>query len=89
MPNTAGGFDEGPSRQEEGCPVAAIDFSHLSPEERLDLIGELWDSLSPAAAPVTAAQKSEIRRRLATLDQDIAEGRDAAEVLADLRRRPA
>jgi len=69
--------------------MAAIDFSHLSPQERLDLIGELWDSLSPAAVPVTPAQKAEIKRRLETLDQDIANGRDAAEVLADLRRRPA
>jgi putative addiction module component (TIGR02574 family) len=66
--------------------MAVIDFSHLSAEERLDLIGELWDSLSPAAVPVTAAQQAEIARRLETLDKDIANGRDAAEVLADLRR---
>jgi putative addiction module component (TIGR02574 family) len=69
--------------------MAAINFSHLSPQERLNLIEELWDSLSPSAVPVTPAQKTEIKRRLATLDQDIANGRDAAEVLADLRRRPA
>jgi putative addiction module component (TIGR02574 family) len=79
----------GRSRYEEGRGMAAIDFSHLSPQERLDLIGELWDSLSSAAVPVTPAQKAEIKRRLETLDQDIANGRDAAEVLADLRRRPA
>jgi len=69
--------------------MAAMNFSHLSPQERLNLIEELWDSLSPGAVPVTPAQKTEIKRRLATLDQDIANGRDAAEVLADLRRRPA
>jgi putative addiction module component (TIGR02574 family) len=67
--------------------MPTIDFSHLSPQERLDLIGELWDSLTPDTAPVTAAQKAEIKRRLATLDKDIAKGRDAAEVLADLRRQ--
>jgi len=67
--------------------MSAIDFSHLSQEERLDLIGELWDSLSPAAVPVTPAQEAEIKRRLDTLDRDIETGRDSAEVLADLRRR--
>lgn len=67
--------------------MAAIDFSHLSPQERLDLIGEIWDSLSPATVPVTRAQEAEIKRRLATLDRDIEQGRDAGDVLADLRRR--
>jgi putative addiction module component (TIGR02574 family) len=65
--------------------MSKIDFSHLSQQERLDLIGELWDSLDPV--PPTPAQEAEIGRRLATLDQDIEKGRDAAEVLADLRRR--
>jgi putative addiction module component (TIGR02574 family) len=67
--------------------MSTIDFSHLSQQERLELIGELWDSLDPNAVPVTAAQKAEIDRRLATLDVDIANGRDAADVLAELRRR--
>ena len=67
--------------------MSAIDFSHLSPQERLDLIGELWDSLDGDPAPLTLAQKAEVDRRLATLDRDIEQGRDAFEVLADLRRR--
>jgi hypothetical protein len=25
--------------------MPAIDYSHLSPAERLDLIGEIWDSI--------------------------------------------
>jgi putative addiction module component (TIGR02574 family) len=64
--------------------MSRIDFSHLSQQERLDLIGELWDSLEPI--PPTSAHEAEIVRRLATLDQDIEAGRDAAEVLAGLRR---
>ncbi len=68
-------------------PMTTLDFSHLSPEERIDLICELWDSLDPDAAAVTAAQKAELHRRRKTLDEDIARGRDAADVLADLRRR--
>lgn len=64
-----------------------IDFSHLSQQERLDLIEALWDSINPDDVPLTPAQSAEIQRRLETLDQDIATGRDAMEVLADLRRR--
>jgi len=65
--------------------MSKIDFSHLSHQERLDLIGEIWDSLG--VAPMTQAQETEITRRLETLDQDIAAGRDSAKVLAALRRR--
>jgi hypothetical protein len=57
--------------------MPAFDFSHLSRQERLD----------PDNVRVTAEQKAELRRRRATLDADIANGRDAADVLADLRRR--
>jgi putative addiction module component (TIGR02574 family) len=28
-----------------------FDFSHLTPEERIQLAEELWDSLDPTAAP--------------------------------------
>jgi len=67
--------------------MAAIEFDHLSPQERLDLIGQLWDSLTPDAVPVTLAQRAEINRRLATLDRDIEQGRDADDIIADFRRR--
>lgn len=67
--------------------MSSIDFSHLSQQERLDLIGELWDSLAPGAAPMTPAQEAEITRRLKTLNEDIAAGRNAVEVLTSLRRR--
>lgn len=30
-----------------------FDFSHLSPEERIQLAEELWDSLEPSAVPLT------------------------------------
>ena len=67
--------------------MPSVDFHHLSAQERLELIGEIWSTLEPEAVPVSDAQKLEIERRLKTLDEDIANGRDAAEVLADLRRR--
>ena len=67
--------------------MARFDISHLSPQERLDLIGELWDSLDPEKVPLTPAQAAEIDCRLLTLDVDIQNGHDADEVVAELRRR--
>lgn len=67
--------------------MPTLDYSHLSASERIDLIGEIWDSIDAEAIPLTAAQEAELDLRLATLDEDIRQGRDAADVLADLRRR--
>jgi len=67
--------------------MATIELSHLSPQERLDLIGQLWESFSEDTVPVTQAQKIEIKQRLATLDRDIEQGRDAEDIIADLCRR--
>ena len=70
-----------------------LNIGELSPEERLDLLEELWDSLSgePAAVPMTDAQREELDRRLDDLDADIASGRPAgipwSEVLEQLRSR--
>jgi putative addiction module component (TIGR02574 family) len=67
--------------------MPSIDFRHLSARERIDLIGEIWDSIEADAVPLTAAQEAELDRRLVTLDEDIKQGREAGEVLAELRRR--
>jgi putative addiction module component (TIGR02574 family) len=67
--------------------MPTLDYSHLSARERLDLIGEIWDSIDAEAVTLTSAQEAELDRRRATLDEDIEQGRDAAEALADLRRR--
>ena len=67
--------------------MPTLDFSSLSTEQRLDLIGELWESIEHDAAPLTEAQAQEIDRRLAMLDANPQDGRDAFEALADLRRR--
>lgn len=54
----------------------AVKIEGLSPEERLDLLERLWDSLArtPAEVPVTPEQRAELDRRLAELDRDIHEG---------------
>jgi len=50
--------------------MATLDISRLTPKERLDLIGQLWDSLSPSDVQLTQAQEAELDRRLASFDED-------------------
>ena len=59
----------------------------MTTAEKLDLIGEIWDSIDQETIALTDEQAAELDRRLATLDEDIKDGRDAAEVSAELRRR--
>jgi putative addiction module component (TIGR02574 family) len=50
--------------------IPAIDIDAMEPEERLRLIGELWDSLneSPEDVALTPAQRAELDRRLDRLE---------------------
>lgn len=64
-----------------------IDYSHLSPAERLDLIGEIWDSIETSAIFLDEGQVAELDRRAAALDANPEVGRDAFEILAELRAR--
>jgi putative addiction module component (TIGR02574 family) len=50
--------------------MPAIDINAMEPEERLRLIGDLWDSLneSPEDVDLTAAQRAELDRRLDRLE---------------------
>jgi putative addiction module component (TIGR02574 family) len=50
--------------------MKAFDITRLTPRERLDLIGELWDSLAPADVRLTPAQDAELGRRMATFEAD-------------------
>jgi putative addiction module component (TIGR02574 family) len=55
-------------------PLAMIDQSlvarvvSLSPAERLELIGAVWDSLSPEDIPVTDAEKALLDARIADME---------------------
>jgi putative addiction module component (TIGR02574 family) len=70
-----------------------VDVEQLTPEEQLDLIGELWDRLAkaPENVPLTDAQRAEIDARSDELDRDIQAGRPLGipwdEVLRKLRTR--
>ena len=67
--------------------IPAIDINKLAPEERLQLIGELWDSLClhPETLSLTPAQQQELDRRLDSLDRGEAEVVAWAEVKRRLR----
>ena len=63
------------------------EITRLSPEERLTLIEQLWDSLDDTDIPVTPAQKAELARRLATLDHDRGEAVTWDSLRAELAQR--
>jgi putative addiction module component (TIGR02574 family) len=51
-------------------PNVEFDFSKLSVAERIQLAEDLWDSIPESAdLPLTDAQKAELDRRLADLEQ--------------------
>ncbi|MBK6961345.1 MAG: addiction module protein [Gammaproteobacteria bacterium] len=58
-----------------------------SPAERLELIGAVWETLSPADAPVTAEEKVLLDARLADLDNSPEDQSPWSEVQARLRRQ--
>ena len=63
------------------------EIARLSLPERLELIGQLWDSLEREQFPLTGAQEEELARRLASLDQDRREGVTWAALKAELEQR--
>ena len=67
--------------------ITRDEITRLSPEERLTLIGELWDSLDPADVPVTPTQRAELRRRLDSFEQDRSGGITWTQLRAQLARR--
>ena len=67
----------------------AVDLSLLSPEERLDLIEELWESLTAsqrASTPLTSEQEAELDRRLDDLETDGPVGISPEELRAKILR---
>jgi len=67
----------------------ADELARLSPEERLALIGQLWDSLSDNDVPLPEAQQAELSRRLSSLDQDRSQAITWEQLRTELaRRRP-
>ena len=67
----------------------AINLGDLTVEERLQLLEEVWDSLSgtPQSLPLTDAQREELDRRLDEIDGGDVKGIPWDEVLEQIRRR--
>ena len=67
----------------------AIDIAALTPEERLSLLEQLWESLAaqPEAVPLTKAQRAELDRRLDDLEREGPVGIPWDEVLSRIRSR--
>jgi putative addiction module component (TIGR02574 family) len=65
------------------------DIAKLSPEARLRLLEQVWDSLcdTPEAIPVTQAQREELDRRLDDLEREGPVGIPWDEVLQRIRNR--
>lgn len=76
------GYTSGMSRR-------GLDIASLTPEERLSLLEELWDSLAatPQAVPLTDAQRAELDRRLDDLDREGPAGIPWEEVLSRIRNQ--
>jgi len=68
----------------------AIDVEQLSKDERLDLIEQLWDSLSDEereSLPLTADQEQELDRRLDAMEQEGPVGISPDELRRQIRTR--
>ncbi|MBV8289488.1 MAG: addiction module protein [Hyphomicrobiales bacterium] len=50
--------------------MTTLDIARLTIKERLDLIGELWDSLTAEDVTLTPAEEAELARRMAGFDFD-------------------
>ena len=70
-----------------------FDYMSLSVDERLQLVGDIWDSIAeeetanPAARPLTDAQNAELDRRVAEYDADPSIGIPMDQVLDNIRAR--
>ena len=69
--------------------MATIDIANLSAEERLRLLDEFGESLSPSAEaiPLTSAQREELDRRLDELEREGPTGIPWEDVLRQIRGR--
>jgi putative addiction module component (TIGR02574 family) len=69
--------------------LSSVDIAALTPEERLDLLERLWESLTPTpdAVPLTDAQRAELHRRVDDLDHEGPVGVTWDEMLSQVRRR--
>jgi len=56
--------------QDSGMAKPALDLAALTPDEKLELIDDLWGSLKPEDIVLTGEQQAELDRRLDRVDHD-------------------
>ena len=61
-----------------------FDFSHLTPEEGIELAEQLWDSLDPSQLRPGPEDNAELRRRRAVLETDDSLGQPWRQALDEL-----
>ena len=68
-------------------PSLIAKVNELSQAERLELIGVVWDSLSPADLPVTDAENQMLDARLADAEANPDDESPLSEVVSRLERQ--
>jgi putative addiction module component (TIGR02574 family) len=66
-----------------------IDFSHLTPDQRIELAEQLWDSLDPSLIGPSVADAELLRARRAELEQDGDLGEPWRQTIQELKTRGA
>lgn len=64
-----------------------FDVTRLSPEERIELAEELWDSLTEEEIALTPEQLEELERRRDRLEREGPRGRPWRDVLNEIEKR--
>ncbi len=72
---------------EDRAMKAKIDIQAMTPEERLELIEELWASLDPEDIPVSDEVNAELERRLRRHEEHPEETITWDEIQAGLKRK--
>ncbi|GAC1641795.1 MAG: addiction module protein [Candidatus Acidiferrum sp.] len=67
--------------------LTSEEIIRLSPQERLALIAQLWDSLEQHQISLSHPQQAELERRIASLEQDRRQAVTWAELKAELEQR--
>ncbi len=70
----------------------AIEFKHLSRDQRLDLIEKLWESLTPEEREdltLTDEQRAELDRRLDLLDREGPVGISLDQLIDEIKSKSA
>jgi putative addiction module component (TIGR02574 family) len=66
-----------------------LDFSHLTPEQRIELAEQLWESLDPDTVGPSIADAELLRSRRAELAADSNPGESWRQTIQELKTRGA